>query len=215
MTTKKKHGHKKSRDNYNRNAENVYRGRIVPSYEERKTTLDISDFTKNPNKIKSERGIGAPSKSETIHANGKTRPIRDEKGHFVGSESIYPREEVKIPVSKRGSFKVKTTNTPQPNKMPSPHINEAALQKQKLFLKISPNILDASSSQVQVDPKPDAQQVKIFRVYSENEIGYRYEISETPPPNRTHVEVAMVLYDPRIDIIALDRAIKKYRMYPE
>ena len=184
MTSKKKHGHKEVRDNQNRNLGNVYRGRLTPLSEKSLYWQGVA--------IHDRENSDAP-KSETIHANGKTRPIRDEKGHFLGSESISPTE-LKIPVSKRGSFKV----IPE-NKTP---------QKGSLFLNY--NIDNAKR-----ETKQDVPQLKIYRIYAENEIGYRYEISQNPPANKTHVEVAMVLYDPRIDIIALDRAITNYRVYPE
>jgi hypothetical protein len=197
--------------------------------------------------IKSEQ-----RKPETVHANGKTRPIRDEKGHFKGSESIHPVIDISKLTRKEMSDLNKkfASQTPQDEDRPKPprHVNRGLSKYTlvsfsngdqeyqdktiKLLQEINddieresiinkPRCLKDMQFWSMVTPKngktytigvPKKENENLWLVRRKTCEGYVVEFTDKKPsPNDRNVECLMTLYDPKNDIIAIDRAIKRYK----
>lgn len=149
---------------------------------------------------------------ENIHSNGKTRPVRDAKGHFVGSVSvkkaktdlmtaISEHKPVKKSPVKRGISKSELVKTDA-----KPVLKTGATQS---FMNAVVGEL-IKTYPVSV-PNPTTGRLTIYRVYNPaagQGSGYYFTIKPSSP-NET-LEPVMTLYNPKTDLIALERAIKKY-----
>ena len=128
-----------------------------------------------------------PKKAERIHTNGKTRPVRDEKGHFVGSVSVK-------------KIKDDLMHAIEDYKPPS---NKLTLKKD-------------FSRYKQVSAHTAAGRLTVYRVYSSSAgqgSGYYFTIKQSSLNEKS--EPVMTLYNPATDLIALERAIKKYKLEQE
>lgn len=145
-----------------------------------------------------KRGV---SRSEVIHSNGKTRPIRDEKGHFMGSESIVDldvsvvkkpmRATQSLPIIDRKDITFKTVKN----------------NRGKTY---TVGVVNTGS-----DVYNDMDTLKLFRVYNESGSSTLVFSKEQNPTNgKWAVELVTTLYNPKADIIALERALRKYKENP-
>ena len=160
-------------------------------------------------------------KSERIHANGKTRPVRDEKGHFIGSVSLKKTKErldkaiddyvpptKKRPV-KRGVSKSELVKRDEKPLM----VNMLSLTSKEIVrpkpVTVSMFSLIKEGIEKQVTP---TGRLTVYRVYNPSAgqgSGYYFVIK--PHSQYETSEAVMTLYTPATDLIALERAIKKYR----
>ncbi len=216
MTSSKTHSHKKGiskmlRDNSGKIVGKSHRGRIIPVVENK---TDKTEFT--PNRIKTTEPVPVKRgqcKSEVIHSNGKTRPIRDEKGHFIGSESIAPALSDKNRKEQsdlnKESYKKYTRLTPRvdPNEICFKTVHSQKTGKDYTVGEIKRNWHPPVKN-----PDVNNEKLKLYRIYVANGTGYRYELSTGIPTNHTRTELVMTLYDPKVDLTGLERAIRNYQM---
>jgi hypothetical protein len=146
-----------------------------------------------------------PEKAERIHANGKTRPVRDAKGHFVGSVSVKKiKDDLMHAID---DYKPPTKKLFEPVK----HLGFVK-KKESTFSLIKKSIIELQREKNINPPKPSAGRLTVYRVYSSSAgqgCGYYFTIKQSSPNEKS--EPVMTLYNPATDLIALERAIKKYR----
>lgn len=151
-------------------------------------------------------------KAERIHANGKIRSVRDGKGHFIGSVSLKK--------TKDRLMKAIDNYTPPVNKRPvkrgvskSDVIRSEAKPIEESMISM---INDALIKEGFIEPiisKPKTGRLTIYRVYNPSAgqgSGYYFVIK--PNSQYETSEAVMTLYNPTTDLIALERAIKKYKL---
>jgi hypothetical protein len=137
-------------------------------------------------------------KAEHIHTNGKTRPVRDEKGHFVGSVSLKKTKERLMKAI--DEYKPPTKKPPVKR-----GVSKSEIVKH-----------DGKTYNITVNTLPPTAvpltRLTVYRVYNPSAgqgSGYYFVIK--PNSQYESSEAVMTLYNPKTDLLALERAIKKYR----
>ena len=161
------------------------------------------------------------SKSEIIHSNGKTRPIRGEKGQFVGCETIND-EHTEIDLSTTTRAQMANINKPleqnnviekdEPKRnwmkgLPLSHSDIVFRSVKNPITGKTHTVGTAGGSQDSAQHRT-VEYLNLYRIHSD--LGGKQFVFSKLPPFGKNVECMMTLYDPKADMVVLDRAMRKY-----